>query len=156
MTNNDILRRIRYIFAYNDTSMMNIFAHGGLEATRAQISSWLKQDNAEGYASCKDEQLSAFLNGLIIEKRGKREGEQPANETEINNNLVLIKLKIALSLQSDDIQELLKSVDFRLSNHELSAFFRKPGHKHYRPCKDQVLRNILNGLQHKLRPGSDA
>jgi len=46
--------------------------------------------------------------------------------------------------------------DFRMSKHELSAFFRKPGHKHYRECKDQILRVFLKGLQMKYRDdGSD-
>ena len=53
---------------------------------------------------------------------------------------------------AEDILELLAKVDLRISKHELSAFFRKPGHKHYRECKDQVLRNFLNGLQLKYRP----
>jgi uncharacterized protein YehS (DUF1456 family) len=43
---------------------------------------------------------------------------------------------------------------FRISNHELSAFFRKPTHKNYRECKDQVLRNFLLGVQRQLRPGA--
>ncbi|MBV1932383.1 MAG: DUF1456 family protein, partial [Porticoccaceae bacterium] len=47
---------------------------------------------------------------------------------------------------------ILDLVDFTLSKHELSAFFRKPGHKHHRPCHDQVLRNFLHGLQLKYRP----
>jgi uncharacterized protein YehS (DUF1456 family) len=42
--------------------------------------------------------------------------------------------------------------DLRMSEHELSAFFRKPGHKHYRLCKDQILRNFLRGVQLKYRP----
>jgi len=36
--------------------------------------------------------------------------------------------------------------------HELSALFRKPGHKHYRPCQDQVLRRFLHGMQLAFRP----
>ncbi|MCK5433009.1 MAG: DUF1456 family protein, partial [Gammaproteobacteria bacterium] len=38
---------------------------------------------------------------------------------------------------------------------ELSAFFRKPGHKHYRNCQDQVLRKFLKGLQLKYRNNID-
>ena len=40
----------------------------------------------------------------------------------------------------------LKLADFELSKAELSAFFRKKGHKNYRDCGDQVLRNFLQGL----------
>jgi uncharacterized protein YehS (DUF1456 family) len=49
------------------------------------------------------------------------------------------------------MDEILELAEFRLSKHELSAFFRKPGHKHYRECKDQILRNFLQGMQIKYR-----
>lgn len=29
------------------------------------------------------------------------------------------------------------------------TFSRKPDHKHYRECKDQMLRNVLKGVQIK-------
>ncbi len=62
-----------------------------------------------------------------------------------------MKLRIALNLQADDVLELICSEDLEFSRHELSAFFRKPGHKHYRECKDQVLRNFLHGMQAHFR-----
>jgi uncharacterized protein YehS (DUF1456 family) len=68
--------------------------------------------------------------------------------------MVFMKLKIALNLKAEDVLEILELSSFKLSKHELSAFYRKPGHKHYRACKDQVLRNFLQGLQQKLRPDS--
>jgi uncharacterized protein YehS (DUF1456 family) len=64
---------------------------------------------------------------------------------------VFMKLKIALNLKAEEVLETLQRVDFWMSKHELSAFFRKPGHKHFRECKDQVLRNFLNGLQSEYR-----
>ncbi len=151
MNNNDVLRRIRYTFNYDDSKMIAIFGHGGLEVTRAEISDWLKKDDDPDYRKCQDVQLAAFLNGLIIDRRGKKEGPQPEPETSLTNNIILRKLKIALNLQAGDVQALIKQPDFSLSNHELSAFFRKPTHKHYRECKDQVLRYFLKGVQHKYR-----
>ncbi len=151
MNNNDVLRRIRYTFNYDDSKMIAIFGHGGLDVTRAEISDWLKKDDDPDYRKCQDVQLAAFLNGLIIDRRGKKEGPQPEPETSLTNNIILRKLKIALNLQAGDVQALIKQPDFSLSNHELSAFFRKPTHKHYRECKDQVLRYFLKGVQHKYR-----
>ncbi|MGA9574452.1 MAG: DUF1456 family protein [Lysobacterales bacterium] len=151
MNNNDVLRRIRYTFNFDDTKMIDLFGLGGVGVTRTEVSNWLKRDDDPDYRKCGDVQLAAFLNGLIVEKRGKKDGPQPAPETSLSNNIVLRKLKIALNLQSDDVQALIKQADFSLSNHELSAFFRKPGHKHYRECKDQVLRYFLKGVQHKYR-----
>ena len=92
-----------------------------------------------------------FLNGLINEKRGKKEGTQPEVETRLTNNIIFRKLKIALNLQAEDVLDILNLADFKLSKHELSAFFRKPGHKHYRECKDQILRNFLSGMQTRYR-----
>lgn len=151
MTNNDVLRRIRYTFDFDDSKVIAIFGHAGLEVSRTEISDWLKKDDDPDYKSCSDVQLATFLNGLIIEMRGKKDGPQPAPETKLNNNIIFRKLKIALNLQAEEVIELLKKSDFRISKHELSAFFRRPDHKHYRECKDQVLRYFLKGLQVEKR-----
>ncbi|MFA6618301.1 MAG: DUF1456 family protein [Candidatus Neomarinimicrobiota bacterium] len=42
-------------------------------------------------------------------------------------------------------------MDKNISKHELSAFFRNPNHKSYRPCLDQYLRNFLTALQKKYK-----
>ena len=153
MTNNFVLRSLRYTFNFNDSKMIAIFGLGGAEVTRAQISDWLKQDDDLGYQNCSDPKLAMFLNGLIIEMRGKKEGVQPQVEKRLTNNIVLVKLKIALGLKSEDILEIMELAYVRISKHELSALFRKPGHQNYRECKDQILRNFLKGLQVKYRPG---
>ena len=152
MTNNDILRRIRYIFDFSDSKMIAIFGMADHQVTRGQISDWLKKDDDPAYQNCSDTKLAIFLNGLINDKRGKKEGAQPEIEKRLTNNIIFVKLKIALNLKAEDILEILDIVNFSLSKHELSAFFRKPGHKHYRECKDQILRNFLKGVQLKYRP----
>jgi uncharacterized protein YehS (DUF1456 family) len=134
MDNNDILRRIRYAFDFNDAKMITIFGLADHEVSREQISNWLKKDDDPEFQECNDNQLAIFLNGLINDRRGKKEGAQPEPENQLNNNIIFRKLKIA-----------------SISKHELSAFFRKSGHKHYRVCKDQILRNFLHGLQDKYR-----
>ena len=151
MENNDILRRIRYAFDFNDSKMISIFALADERVTREQISDWLKKDDDPAFQACSDPQLAAFLNGMIVDQRGKKEGPNPKPEQRLNNNIIFRKLKIALDLKAEDVLEILKLSDTVISKHELSAFFRKPGHKHHRNCKDQILRNFLNGLQLKYR-----
>jgi len=151
MTNNDILRRIRYTFDFDDSKMIAIFALVDCEVTRGQVVNWLKKDDDPDYRACKDEQMAFFLNGLINDKRGKREGVQPEIEKQLTNNIIFRKLKIALDLKDEDILQLMTLADFSMSKHELSAFFRKPGHKNYRECKDQILRNFLQGVQLQYR-----
>jgi len=151
MIANDILRRLRYIFDLSDSKMITLASSGKQKVTRAEISDWLKKDDDPAYQLCSDTQLAIFLNNFIAEKRGKRDGPQPEPEKRLSNNAVFMKLKIALNLKAEDVLELLKLANFKLGKHELSAFFRKPGHKHFRECKDQVLRNFLQGLAIKHR-----
>ena len=151
MTNNDVLRRIRYTFDFNDEKMIALFALAECQVNREQVSNWLKKDDDPDYKACNDAQLAIFLNGLINDRRGKKEGSAPEPEKHLSNNIILRKLKIALDLKDENVLEILQLADFRMSKHELSAFFRKPGHKNYRECKDQVLRNFLQGAQHKYR-----
>ena len=153
MTNNDILRRIRYIFDLSDSSMIAIFGLADYQATREQISDWLKKEDDPAYQKCSDTKFAIFLNGLINDKRGKKEGTQPAPEKRLNNNIIFVKLKIALNLKAEEILEIMVLAGFPIGKHELSAFFRKPGHKHYRECQDQILRNFLKGAQLKYRSG---
>lgn len=146
MNNNDVLRRLRYTFNYSDKQMIAIFLSAGVTVTREQVSQWLKKDNDVDFIRCQDVDLASFLNGFINDKRGKKEGAKVVPEKRLTNNIVLTKLKIALNLKAEALIELLKSVDFRLNKAELSAFSRKVEHKHYRECKDQVLRNLLQAI----------
>ncbi len=151
MTNNDILRRLRYTFDFNDSKMMAIFELAGHSASREEISDWLKKEDDTDYKNCSDSTFARFLNGLIIENRGKRDGPAPVAESKLTNNIIFMKLKIALDLKAEDVISILELADTSISKHELSAFFRKTGHKHYRECKDQILRNFLKGVQTKYR-----
>ncbi|MGM0542600.1 MAG: DUF1456 family protein [Pseudomonadota bacterium] len=155
MTNNDIFRRIRYTFDLKDNTIVDIFALAEVPVTQPQVTAWLKKDDDDAFVTMKNKELAAFLNGFISFKRGKREGPQPAPEAQLNNNMVFQKLRIALNMKADDILEVFALVGLPLSHHELSAFFRKPGHKNYRECKDQMLRNFLLGVQRQLRPNQD-
>ncbi len=64
----------------------------------------------------------------------------------LTNNDIIKKLRVALKLRDDDIVEILKLVDFKISKSELGAFFRSEDHPKYMPLQDQILRYFLNGL----------
>lgn len=151
MTNNDVLRRLRYTFEYTDSKMMSFFKLGGLEVSRAEVSNWLKSDEDEDFIELEDRKLAVFLNGLIVAHRGKKEGKTPEAELFLNNNDVLKKLKIAYELKSEDIIELFQLAGKTVSKHELSSFMRRPTQPQYRELMDQYLRNFLYGLQLKQK-----
>ncbi|WP_291945702.1 DUF1456 family protein [Marinobacter sp.] len=145
------MRRVRYIFDFSDQLMMLIFKLGGYEASKPELAAWLAREEEPGFVLCEDEKLARFLNGLIIKNRGPKGDEPPEPERVLSNNMVLRKLKIALNLQADDLLEILELNEFTLSKHELSALFRRPDHKNYRECLDQLLRNILDGMEKHYR-----
>ena len=151
MNNNDILRRLRYAFDFSDTKMMSLFESGGIEVSREQISAWMKKDDDPDFQSLHDIKLAVFLNGFINDRRGKKDGESAKPEKKLNNNIIFRKLRIALNMKEEDILSVFDLVGMTVSKHEISAFFRKPEQKQYRECKDQILRNFIQGLQLKYR-----
>ncbi|WP_319588284.1 DUF1456 family protein [uncultured Desulfobulbus sp.] len=154
MKNNDVLRSVRYAFDLSDSAMIALCSTADHQVTRGQVSDWLKKEDDPAFQNCSDRQLAIFLNGLIDQRRGKQEGRQLEPEQRLTNNIILKKLKIALDLKSEDILEIMALAQFSISQHEISALFRKPDNKHYRLCKDQILRNFLKGVQRKYRPNN--
>ena len=69
----------------------------------------------------------------------------------LTNNDIFKKLRVAHKLRDEQIVEICKLADFRISKSELGAFFRNDNHTKYMECGDQVLRNFLNGLIIHLR-----
>jgi uncharacterized protein YehS (DUF1456 family) len=153
MNPNDILRRLRYALDLNDAQLVEVFAAGGHTVSVEDVRSWMTRDGEDDYVPCPGQRLGQFLDALILQRRGAPadgKAPPPAPPT-ITNNQVLRKLRIALILHETDMVDILKSVDQPLSKSELSALFRKPDHRHYRACGDQVLRKFLRGLTLRLR-----
>jgi uncharacterized protein YehS (DUF1456 family) len=155
MIHNDILRRLRFALTVNDGAAIDIFKLAGYEMELDYLQCIMKREEEEGFIRCRDKILALFLDGLIIKRRGKQEGVQPKvlkGDERINNNEILRKIKIAMTYRDDDMIEILKYANFRISKGELSALFRKPDHRSYKACGDQLLRNFLQGMVKKYRP----
>ena len=161
MVNHTILRRLRYIFDLDDHAMMALFALGGCEISHNDLEEWLEIKN--GSSICSNECLVAFLDGIIHDMRGPKDSPSDSEsaktqsqfEGPLSNNMILRKLRIALNFQAGDMLEIFKLMNYDISKHELSALFRKVGHKHYRECDNQTLTNFLDGLQLKYRDGTE-
>ncbi|TMU88367.1 DUF1456 family protein [Bacillus sp. BHET2] len=165
MDNNDILIRLRYALDIKNTEMVEIFKLGGIDLTKEQVLKVLtkSQDEFEeeileddNHIPCDDEMYESFLNGFITFKRGKQEArpgqpERPELTYEHVNNLLLKKVKIALSLTSEEMIEILDETGVVITKGELGAILRREGHKNYRICGDRYARNFLKGLTLKYR-----
>lgn len=167
MNNNDILIRLRYALDLKNSEMKDIFELGGVEVTSEEVVMLLKkskdnyQDESEnvGNKECTNAMLDAFLNGFITFKRGKQESKPGQSEkptlsitnNESVNNIILKKLKIALTLTSEEMLDILDEAGITVTKGELSAVLRKEGHKNYKECGDRYVRNFLKGLALKYR-----
>ncbi len=156
MINNDVLRSIRFMLDLSDAKVVEItqLADPGFPLDKADVPALLKKDEDEGAVACSDRILAHFLDGLILYFRGRDESQpQRPVESRITSNLVLKKLRVAFQLKDVDMHEIMQAAGFPLTKPEMTALFRQPGHKHYRPCGDQILRNFLKGLTLRFRTG---
>ncbi|MCP3029817.1 DUF1456 family protein [Halobacillus sp. A1] len=170
MDNNDILIRLRYALDIKDIDMVEIFKLGGVDVTKEDVSKILTksedtydedydEDEAvenEDHIKCTNSMLDSFLNGFITFKRGPKPGQPTKPDRSIKsqssaNNVLLKKVKIALTLTSEDIIDILEEAGVTITKGELSALLRKEGHKNYKVFGDQYARNFLKGLAIKYR-----
>jgi uncharacterized protein YehS (DUF1456 family) len=141
----------------NDSTLIEIFKLAEHEMDQATLTALLKKEEDKGFVVCSDRILEYFLDGLILYRRGKKEtdpGQAKKTVSPLTNNAILKKLRIALELKEDDMLGVLKLADIGVSKSELTALFRKEGHKNYKECGDQFLRNFLNGLFIRYRKQS--
>jgi uncharacterized protein YehS (DUF1456 family) len=155
-----------------DADMMEIFKLGGITITKEELQRMLLKPKSNSNIDSEDEfianddmkkcnnfMLESFLNGFIIYKRGKQEAKpgEPEKQSYIIkdnktvNNVLLKKLKIALSLTGEDMLVILKDAGTNLSNGELSAVLRREGQRNYKECGDRYVRNFLKGLAIRYR-----
>lgn len=161
MNNNDIVIRLRYALNLTSADLHHIFSLGGLEISGATLDKVMTKQDAETpfdqHLSTHD--LEAFLNGLVVYKRGVKKDAQgqevklsfDITEPAMINNVAIKKIKIALHYTSEDLQELMALAGDQISKGELSAVLRRPDHRNYRPAGDRYLRKILKGMALKYR-----
>ncbi|HEU0152142.1 MAG TPA: DUF1456 family protein [Arenimonas sp.] len=154
MINNDVLRSLRFMLDLADATLIGIarLPDPGFELAREDLAAYLKREGEDGFQECPDAVLAHVLDGLVIHYRGVNP-DLPARPVDkrLTNNLVLKKLRVAFELKDVDMHQAFEDAGHPVSKPELSAFFRQPGHKNYRACGDQLLRNFLKGLTMRSR-----
>jgi uncharacterized protein YehS (DUF1456 family) len=156
MNNNDILIRLRYALDIKDSDMVKIFALGGITVTREELAKILirQEEDTLPDETIDAHTLESFLNGFITFKRGEapaKNGVKPKPSFIISdqrsvNNVMMKKIKIALSFTTDDVLDVLELAGVHASSSEIGAILRKEGHRNYKACGDRYARNFLKGI----------
>jgi uncharacterized protein YehS (DUF1456 family) len=154
MKNNTVMIKLRQTLALTDSDIARIFELGGYTVTPEMIAGYMFGfPTDEGYIKCPSRALIAFLEGIIIDRRGPNPKKPKAGavaETTIDNSDVFKKLRIAFDLHEDDIHAILLQSNIILEKNDFSAIFRKKGHKHYKVCSDPVLEAFFKGLAESI------
>lgn len=152
MNNNELLRSLTQVLKLNVATTADIFNLARHPIDPSSIANMVKEEGEPGFSTCDEKCITFFLDGLIVFRRGQSEKNPPqtnAAPPALSNNLILKKLRIAFDLKEDDLLELMSFADYEVTKNELSATFRKPGHKHYRTCSDDFLMAFLIGLSYR-------
>ena len=144
MNYNEIIKRLRYILDVDEAVLQECFRLGGCELDIAQVQAYLSAGD-DVAQQCSEEQMSRFLDGLILWRRGPSD-KGMRNPVALNNNIILKKIRIALELEARDLDNAFMLADHEISPHEISALFRKPGTKHFVECSDHVFERLMSGL----------
>ncbi len=156
LTNKDILRRLRYALELDDAHTARFLSTAQEPVTEEQARTLLDKTSDD---ECPSSWLGRFLDALVLERRGPRDPNAPPlppAPDKLTNNMVLKKLRIALEYKEQDMLDTLTRGGMEFSSAELTALFRKPGHKHFRPCGDQLLRVFLTGMAERLRQATSS
>ncbi len=153
---NEILFRIKKALNLSDAEMLQAYALESYPMEASHLASLLVRRFDKAFTLCSYEELGVFLDGLITLKRGSSPQKPAEDEAlELNNNLILKKLRIALNLKEAETEIIFGLADVELSKQQLSSLFRKEGHKNFRVCSDELLLAFLDGLDEFYYVGDD-
>ena len=150
MARNELLRSICDAVKMDHATAVQVFGHAGRSVGLSTVTALMSSEEQDGYIPCSDPVLGFFLDGLIIHLRGPRAGQSLPADTPtaaLTNNAILKKLRIALDLKEDGLIAIFTAAGLSVSKHDLTALFRKPGHKHYKECNNRLLADFLKGLK---------
>lgn len=153
MDNNHVLVRLRYAMNLPDRRVAELTRSAGVELAESDVARMLRDEGAEDFLHCPNRVLGAFLDAVILERRGPPDPASPHrfNNALLTNNEILKKIRVAFSLTEADVEDALAQGGMRISKAEIRALFRRPDQANYRECGDQVMRKFLAGFTRKLR-----
>jgi len=144
----DFLERLCASLPLTDVQVQECFTLVGRTLSSEEQAGLTATEQKETQTLLTDALLADFLDGLIIARRGPSPSSKGprAAVVELTNNMILKKLRIALNLHAEDMLKLFHLGGTTLSNRELTALFRKPSHKRYKDCDDELLNAFLAGV----------
>lgn len=147
MNHNDVLHELMTALKLDDSAVAGLMARGGQPVDAAAVAAFRIRRGDEGAVAMSDDQLRAFLNALIVERRGPSTSPMPTPPPgPMRNNEVLKKLRIAFELKEEGMRAAFAAGGAEFTKGSFNALFRKKGHRNYRECSDALLGQFLAGI----------
>jgi hypothetical protein len=74
MSNNDIMKKLRVALHFTDDDIIKVLDLANFRITKTELGAIFRKEDHPNFKPCGDQILRNFLNGLIIYKRGPKEG----------------------------------------------------------------------------------
>ncbi len=128
-------KQILYIYSLEDFTMDS-----------KRLDDILKNPNKKSAKEATYEELGVFLDGLFRYKRGQKPNIPEDIEVELDNNLILKKIRSSLNLKEYEIAIIFELADFNISKSQIKDMFRSNNHPKLKYCDDKTLKAFLEGL----------
>jgi len=143
---NEILYRIKKGLSLSLEEIIEAYRLEEYEMKESHLLRLLTRRQDKDFMLCSYEELGVFLDGLISFKRGKNPKSSSSEEVELTNNLILKKLRIALTLKEAETEIIFGLGEIELTKQQLASLFRKESHKNFKPCSSELLMAFIDGL----------
>jgi len=142
-----VLYKIKEALKLSEEDMLHIYSLENYKMEEDRLKAILSKPSKKNHQNATYEELGVFLDALIRYKRGDILNPPPEDaEIELDNNLIIKKLRIALQLKDMDIEAIFDLADRDISRSRLRDIFRSYEHPKYYPCPDALLNDFLIGL----------
>ncbi len=145
MKPSEIIKIIKDALNLNRVQILHIYHLENFPMDSDRLDRILKNSSKKNSINASYEELGVFLDGLIQFKRGSSKKETP-EDTILDNNLILKKLRAALNLKEYEIALIFELIDFKISKSAIKDIFRSPTHPKYKEVDDKTLKAFLEGL----------
>jgi len=142
-----IIQSLKESLNLNRKQILHIYSLEDYAMDENRLNDILKNPSKKGAKEPTFEELGIFLDGLFEYKRGEKPNIPEDIEIELDNNLILKKIRSALNLKEYEIALIFELADFKISKSQIKDLFRSTNHPKIKICDNKTLKAFLDGLK---------
>ncbi len=141
-----VLFKIKEALRLDKDTIKKIYELQDYPISDERLEAILAKPNKKIFQEATYEELGVFLDGLFEYRRKEKPKIPQDEEIELNNNLILKKIRSAFKLKEIDIEVIFELGGREISRSKIKDMFRNPKHPKFLECSDEVLNDFLIGF----------